>query len=68
MLRSNQQAGARPVDTLLQLTALVCSGEDEVLVALVWRGEAEVVDERIAAAASARSLEEDCMTVDVFVC
>ena len=30
------------------------------------RGEAEVVEERRAAAASARSLGEECMVVDVF--
>lgn len=30
MFRVNQQAGARPVDTLLQSTDLVPSGEDEV--------------------------------------
>lgn len=37
-------------------------------VALGWRGEAEVVDERRADAASARSWGEGCMMVDVFGC
>lgn len=29
-VRVNQQAGARPINILLQLTGLVCSGEAEV--------------------------------------
>lgn len=30
MFKANQHAGARPVDTSLQLTALVCSDGDEL--------------------------------------
>ena len=52
----DQQVGARPVDTFLQSTELLSIGVDEVWVTLGWTGEAEVVDERRAAAASARSL------------
>ena len=66
MLRADQQAGARPVDTSLQMTALVGSGEDEVWVALGWMGEAEAVDEMRAAVVRARNLEAGCMVVDVF--
>ena len=67
MLRVNQQAGAKPVEGSVQLTVLVWRGnDDEVEVGLGLRGEAEVVEERRAAAASARSLGEECMVVDVF--
>lgn len=34
--------------------------------ALDWIGEAEVIDERIAAVASTRSLEKECMMVRFF--
>ena len=66
MLRVNQQAGARPVEGSVQLTGLVRRGDEEVEVGLGLRGEAEVVEERRVAAASARSLGEECMVVDVF--
>ena len=66
-MRVNQQAGSKPVEGSVQLTVLVWRGDDdEVEVGLGLRGEAEVVEERRAATASARSLGEECMVVDVF--
>ena len=69
MLRVNQQVGDRPVDGSVQLMVLFWRGNEEVVeVEVGFRGEAEVVVERsaAAAAASARSLGEECMVVDGF--
>lgn len=66
MFKVNQHSGARPVDASLQLTKLVCSEGDELLVVLGWRGEAQAVDERAAAAYNAMSLEEECMMMGSF--
>ncbi len=65
MLRANQQVGDTPVETSVQLTGVVGRGEDEVVVGLGLRGEAEAVDEseRKVAPARARSLGEGCMVV-----
>ena len=63
MFSWNQQAGVGPAAILLQLVELDGSGE-EVERPLSCRGEAEVVDERRAAAASTRRLGVECMTTD----